>query len=366
MVPDTGTTSSESSQDGAGRSVAWEPALGKRNGPSAWLGYGAYRFALGTLTRLPLAWQNAFARGFGRLARRIDKRHTEAGRRFLSQALPELSVERREQLLADSWVHLLEVSLAGYELASLRTVEELRARFELEQDPVLQRVFESPAGAVVVCPHLGNWEAALTGLPFQGFEPLYGIARAPKNRPLARFLQAQRERNGTWILERHGAFRKSVRILRDGGYLAMVPDQRARINPVIVPFFGRPAKCEQAPALLLLRSKVPIVVGFCRPLEGRRFRLELKRIFWPEDWKGSDIETVSGAIFGALEELIRANPELYLWLHDRYYKMPPWPAPAQPDSGPPTGQDSLEPRPGCEPRPEELESAARRPAAEAP
>ena len=186
----------------------------------------------------------------------------------------------------------------------------------------LERVLASPSGAVFVGPHLGNWEAGLMGLPFTGLAPLYGIAKPAKNRPLSRHVQRQRERTGTWILGRHGAFSKSVRVLRAGAYLAMVTDQRARINPVIVPFFGRPAWTEQAPAVLLLRRKVPLVIGACLALEGRRFELVFTRTLWPDDWAGRSVAAVTTEIMQTMEELIRAHPEQYVWIHDRYYKAP--------------------------------------------
>ncbi len=312
--------------DASERPVAWEPVLGERGGPGAWIGYAAYRAAIAGLLCLPLGWQRAFARGFARLAKRFDRRHSDAARRYLAQAFPELSDARREELVAISWAHFFEVALATSELAALE-MDELRARFEFERTPELERVFARSSGAVFVSPHLGNWEAALLAIPGLGFDPAYAVSRPPKNRPLSRYMQSQREKTGTWLLGRHGAFKRAMRVVRGGGYVAMLTDQRARIAPVVVPVFGRPAHTEQGPALLLLRCKVPIAIGACLALENRRFRIRIPYVLWPEDWAGAEPAAITAAVVAAMEELIRANPEQYVWIHDRYYKAPPFPAP---------------------------------------
>ena len=67
--------------------------IGPRNTAGAWLEYLVARAALGSLGRLPEGLLRGVLGGLARFAKRVDTRHTEAARGFLSQAFPDESAE---------------------------------------------------------------------------------------------------------------------------------------------------------------------------------------------------------------------------------------------------------------------------------
>ena len=323
-----GETFARPVRDPDARPVPWQPALGTRNGPRAWLEYFAYRAVLGVLSRVPRGASQALGGALARLARRFERRHTDAARRFLAQALPELDLARREELVLCSWRHFLEVIVSSERLRRLpreRWLEQL----SFERTPDIERLQSSQRGALIVTPHLGNWEAAALMLPQMGFRPLYLVVRPQRNLPISRHVQRARESSGAWTIARHGALVRTKQVLRAGGFVAVMPDQRARIAPVVAPFFGRPAHTEQGPAVLARGLKVPILIAACLHDGAGRFKIEIARVFWPEDLAGRSVVEITTAINAELESLIRRYPEQYVWVHDRYYKAPPFePEPA--------------------------------------
>ena len=316
------------------RPVPWQPALGSRNGPLSWLEYGLARGGIGIASRLPLRIRRRVIAGVARVTTRIDRRHSDAARRFLRQALGDLPALRRESLVRAAYANLLEILLSTGRLERTVPRERILEHFTLNLHPDVQRVVDAKRGAIVVSPHVGHWEAATVILPRIGFDPLYAIVRPPKNRPLSCWFQRVRDQRGLWQIPRRGALTQAMAVLRARGSLALIPDQRSRLGPVTAPFFGRPTLTEQAPALLMRRARVPLVVGACYHTEREdRFELTLGCVLWPEDERGKPIEETAARINAEMEERILERPEQYHWIHDRYRSDPREPGPAPATAG---------------------------------
>ncbi len=317
------------------RPVPWAPVEGDREGLMAWVEYAAYRALVTPLVHLPDRQRRGACTLLARVARRLDPAHSAAARKLIQLAFgATLERTRREELVLSGWRHLFEVVLSTERLYQQVDPDHLERHFELDLCPDAQRLLDSGRGAVFATPHLGQWDAATAVLPRVGFDPLYLIVRPQRNRILSRYFQRQRERCGAWLLARHGALKNAQEVLRAGGFVAMATDQRARIGPVVVPFFGRPAQTEQSPALLMKRCRVPIVVGACLFTAPERFRVTLPKVLWPEENVGVSVEEITRRLNAAMEVLILRQPEQYLWIHDRYRGAPAetaeWPAAAVP------------------------------------
>jgi KDO2-lipid IV(A) lauroyltransferase len=121
------------------------------------------------------------------------------------------------------------------------------------------------------------------------------------------------------LLPRRGAMEFAPAVVRGGGTLAMLLDQRARIKPVLAPFFGRESKCDRSASVLLRRLRAPLVFAACyRTSDPRRYRLVVPRVVQPEEVAGKSAEEVAALVNAELEKLILAAPEQYFWLHDRW------------------------------------------------
>jgi KDO2-lipid IV(A) lauroyltransferase len=302
-----------------------QEVLGDRNGPLAWLQYALVRAVLGVVTSVPDRPRDALVAGIARLGARFDRRHSDAARRFLTQAFgDDLGPTRREELVRAAWRLLFGNVLNDvlYERRVLRDGDPL-AHYSLELCDDVERVREAGTGALIVTGHFGAWEAFPLLSPLLGYEPMYAVARPPRNRPLSALLQRSREERGIRLLHRHGAVRSITRVLSKGGYVAMLVDQRARGKTVVAPFFGRPAHCERSVSVVLKRARVPLIVAGCYEAE-RPFHYDVvvPKVFWPEELEGWTPEQMMTAINGQLERMIMARPEQYLWLHDRYRKGP--------------------------------------------
>jgi KDO2-lipid IV(A) lauroyltransferase len=216
---------------------------------------------------------------------------------------------------------LLGVQTVG--LARLFRGKRIEQHFELEVSDAARAALASGAGCILITAHVGNWEAAGAPLQALGLQPLYAVFKAPKNDPLSRWMQRTREAQGARMLPRAGAMKGLPAVLRAGGSVMMLLDQRARKKPVIAPFFGRPAACDRSAGVLLRRLAAPLVFFGCYTTsDPRRFRLALGTVLGPDDLAGLDAEGVAARLNRELESLILERPDQYFWLHDRYKGAP--------------------------------------------
>ena len=317
--------------EASGWPVPWQAVPGERGGALAWLEYAAYRAATGGLARLPGGLRRAVVGTLAHVGRRVDRRHASAARDFIRTAfehtgrpLDDAELTRR---VHQAYVHLIECTLTQYRVRhTLRSTPDraaaLRARTELALGEEAHAALER-GGCVIVSAHCGDWEMASQLVGAHGFEPLYVISKGPKNRYMARHLQALRESQGVRLLPRRGAMASAKAVLRGDARLAMLLDQRARTNPLVVPFFGRPARCDRSAAVLLKRLGCPVVFLAAYKTGDLHWRLEGQAVLRPEAARGASTDELTARVNAELERLIMTAPEQQFWLHDRYRGAPP-------------------------------------------
>jgi len=316
--------------------LPWMPVEGTRAGIGARLEYAAVRACTFCVLLLPNFALRRVVGGLARLAKRFDKSHTRSATVFLRQALGDAPTEAEiDARVLQAYRHLIEVSLRADGWKKRVLAADWRDRCIIETSPEFEAL--KGKGSIMVCPHLGDWEAAGAFLYRLGFGPIYAIAKPPKNRPLSRYIQRTREARGVRMLPRRGGIQHAAQVIEGGGILCLLIDQRARERGVLVPFFGRDALCDRSAGVLLKRLKAPITVGAVT-LTGEPYhvRVDAQTVLQPEDFASQSVEQIIARINTEMEALILKNPDQYFWLHDRYRGAPALdqPAPLEPAAAP--------------------------------
>lgn len=304
--------------------VPWEPVEGDRNGPLQELSTASLRALLAGVSRLPWGAQQTCVRGLARLAKALDRRHSDAGRRFVEAALgPRLDAQQRERLVLDSWEHLLTHTLEMSRFDAIVPPERFFEHVATEVSDDVRRMLDARRGGLLLTAHVGAFELAPVMALRLGAQPMYVVSRPPRNGPLSRLAQRAREARGYRLLHRHGAAASIPRVVEAGGYVGLMVDQRARQKTVVAPFFGRPAHCERAVSVFARRLGVPVAFGAVYRTERPwHYRAEFKHVLWPQDLARRSLEEITVLINSELERMILAAPQQYFWIHDRYRGAP--------------------------------------------
>lgn len=238
----------------------------------------------------------------------------------LRHAFPNLSDAERHRLARKMWEHLfllvLEVAHAPRKIHETNWRRYVRL---VGVDRVL-RLLLSDRPTVIVTAHFGNFELGGFLLGLLGF-PTYTVARNLDNPFLDRFVNRFRGATGQHIISKNGGYDEILRVMASGGTMAFLADQYAGPKGCWVQFFGRPASAHKAIALLALEHDAPIAVC-CAQRRDRPMQFEMKAagIADPRQWGGgvSSIQQLTQWYSSCMEQMIRAAPEQYWWLHRRW------------------------------------------------
>lgn len=254
----------------------------------------------------------------GTITRLFAGRRTRLAIENFTASFPERAAEAR-RVVYECWRQIGREALATIKSQEM-PLDEIAERCPFVGVELLHEALEAGKGAIVISAHFGGWEIA--GLAMMAHvRNVHTVARALDNELLERDLAAVRARTGAHIVERRRAARALMKALAGNGVVILLPDQAVLPREgVLVPFLGRPAWTTDAPAKLAARLGSTIVFAFCIPDATGRHRLEFEESIRVDQLSESEKDPVAltRRINDVLSRRIAAQPELWLWMHDRW------------------------------------------------
>jgi len=279
----------------------------------------AFRFGLAVVPRLPrravlcLAWLG------GRLGFLFDRKGRAIGLANLDVAFAGTKTPaEKKSILRASYITMTRTFLDVIWFGN-RSEERLTRYVELDRSV---QQFLCPKNQICITAHFGNWEAIGLMMAIRGF-PLHSIAMPVKNPEVNRLLIARREVTGQKIIPREGALRKLLGVLRNNGKTAFLVDQNTgeREGGIWVNYFGLPVPVTSAPAALAAKTGSEILIGFCAPQRGGRYRIYASETIRPPDQAGEETtRALTQQILSAIEREVSQYPENWLWMYKRWKK----------------------------------------------
>jgi KDO2-lipid IV(A) lauroyltransferase len=275
-------------------------------------------FAFMALFRL-LGLDRASALG-GWIGRTIGPRlgANRTARENLAAAFPEKSQAERDAIRIAMWDNLGRV-VAEYPHLEKFSPHGPDARIGVTFHTDFTPDKAQGQAAMFLSGHLANWEM----MPILGRQLGYEgatVVRPPNNPAVARYIEQQRGLNGPKAqIAKHAAVRRMIAMLKGGKVLYMLVDQKNN-EGLAAPFFGRIAMTTPAPAALALKMKAKILIASNRRLQGSRFHVDVHPgpDFAPSGDENADIQRLTEIITARIEEIIRADPAQWLWIHRRW------------------------------------------------
>jgi Kdo2-lipid IVA lauroyltransferase/acyltransferase len=291
---------------------------------AVWSQYLAARAAAMLLTMFEADVNLRSAAFIGRRLHRLDRRHRDRARRHLAMAFPELSPRQVERLNLRSFEHFIQLVVEVMHTPRLIDTETWPRHIRFGNLGETVALLNARKPVIMLTGHVGNWELTGTLLAALGYR-VEAVAR-PLDNPLVNdWLLGIREARGMRILTKWDATDRMIDVLNCGGALAFIADQNAGDRGLFVPFFGKLASAYKSIGLLAITQNVPIVCGFARRLDGRyQYEASITDLIRPQDWAGrrDPLYYVTARYTRAIELMIRACPEQYLWMHRRWKSRP--------------------------------------------
>jgi len=171
-------------------------------------------------------------------------------------------------------------------------------------------------GAILVSPHLGNWELGGVALADEGYPVNVLTFREPDERFNTARERLRNERGIRFIyVDRDDssplAIVEAVNALRRNEVLAILGDRDGSSQTIRIDFFGRPTNIPVGAAYLALASGAPVIPVFVLLEKGRYATIMEEPIFFSGSYgqHGSAIRSGMERLLAVFERYIRAYPD---------------------------------------------------------
>ncbi len=236
----------------------------------------------------------------------------------LAASFPEKTEAERDAIRMTMWNNLGRVVGEYPHLGKFSPLgSDPRITFTMKTDLTPQTV--GPRGLMFLSGHFANWEMMPILANQLGYEGAT-VVRPPNNPFVARYIERQRGITGPKVqIAKHNAARRMFATLKGGKALYMLVDQKNN-EGVPAPFFGRDAMTTPAAAAFALKQGARIVIAVNKRMAGARFHVTVHPgpDFTPSGDETSDILRLTEIITARIEELVRADPGQWLWIHRRW------------------------------------------------
>jgi KDO2-lipid IV(A) lauroyltransferase len=244
-------------------------------------------------------------------------RFSDRARQNLRLAMPGLPDSEIARIIRGMWENLGRVVAEYPHLGRITAPDSGRVVLQ-DMEPVL-RLRDCKGPGILASAHVANWESLPVAAAQNGVD-MTSIVREPNNPYVRSAIDRMRGvAGGGRVPKGEAGAKQAIKVLREGGVLAMLFDQKLN-RGIPVPFFGVEAMTAAAPAQLALRFRCPLIPVRIERTGPARFRVTSHPpLTLPDSGdKKADVERVMRDLNAILEDWIRARPEHWLWLHRRW------------------------------------------------
>jgi len=277
------------------------------------------RALFGGLAKVPMPIMHVLGDGLGWLYYMLDKRHRSIALRNLARVFPEKPKKERKKIAKKAFKQMGR-TLMEIPYVFSASADDLQQYVTIEGKEVLTNALAKQKGVFLLASHFSNWE--LMGLlpAMMGYQTSM-IYRQLNQKPLDTYTLASRSRFGTQLYSRNTGVRWLLKALKNNHCIVSALDQHMGAgNGIKVPFLGHIASTSHLPAPFVAKG-VPMI-GMALVRQGKGFDFKLK--FWdvpcPEltDDKSTNEILIMTAACKSFDDVIKSNPEQWLWMHRRW------------------------------------------------
>jgi lauroyl/myristoyl acyltransferase len=295
--------------------------------------------AVAILCVLPVRWAAYLGRAGGRIVYCIDGRHRRMAQKNLQLCFgASKSAVEITEIAKENFRRIGENICCAIKSTTMteKAVVEL---LEVTQSKSAEAVEGFHARNVTMATgHFGCFELfSQVGSYFRQYRQA-ATYRGIRQQGLDDLLLNLRQRSGVKLFERRGGAESLKKELSAGGLmLILIADQSDRANGIELPFLGRPAFTNRAPAVMALRYECALFAPICYRVGLAKYRIEIGEPIPTHESDGArrTCEAITRDINAAHEASILRDPANWFWVHNRWkQKAAPTPAFVAPERNP--------------------------------
>ena len=236
----------------------------------------------------------------------------------LIHAFPEKSASEILQLRNKFYRYFCDVSLESIKLYRL-SEKELKKRVTFVGTETLNQLAEKRNGAILLAFHYNNWEWSGALQQQLNCKLLMVYNKMRDNEPMDDFLQKAREKWGGEAVKMGRAAKVTFRYFEQQKpvVLGLIADQSALASsPLWAVFMNREAAFFPGPVKIARKTNQPVFFQHAKRLG--RGKYEYSYSLLVEEPAQTGEREILLRYIEKMEEVIKSNPEYYLWSHKRW------------------------------------------------
>ena len=200
----------------------------------------------------------------------------------------------------------------------LLTKENIESHVTIKGKEKLDAIKAEGKGCILAATHCGNWEVEGASLALYGY-PLLSVAMKQKNKEFDRFLCEYRSMPGQ-VVEYNTGVRDMLRRLKQGYFVGLLCDQDPGETGIPSDFLGQKTLTATGPAHFSLLCGLPVMTALIHQTGPFSYEIIIDDPITADEGlkKKEAIQNITDKINQRLEAWIRAYPEEWFWLHNRW------------------------------------------------
>ena len=225
------------------------------------------------------------------------------------------SDDDRKIIIKKMWSNYGRIFAEYIYIKSFRN-NNLQKYIKITGQNILEEIKQDNEPVIFISGHFNNFELMAMHLEKSEID-LAAIYRPLNNKFLNPFMEKIRK---NYICKKQikkgiSGTKEILKYFKGGTSIALMIDQRVS-EGINSRFFGRQALTTTIPAQFVIKFNCKVVPIYIERLEKFKFSLEILKPL--EFSKNEKIETITVKLNEILEEMIKRNPEQWIWTHNRW------------------------------------------------
>ncbi len=195
--------------------------------------------------------------------------------------------------------------------------QELLELVECRNLDLMIRKYKEGKGVILLTGHYGSWEIGAAWMGVKINTPLYVMAKPQRNEYVTKWVNNAREKFGNKVIPLGISIREIYSVIKNGGIVGVVGDQRGPQDGLRVKYFGMDTSVYPGTPQIALKTGCPIVISIVVRKHDMNYELFLYELN-AENLTGTQEEKVKKiyqTYFDMLEKHVRLHPEQWFWMH---------------------------------------------------
>jgi KDO2-lipid IV(A) lauroyltransferase len=237
----------------------------------------------------------------------------------LKHAFPELKQTEIEKIAFGSYKNFA-ITLVEILYLPWMTKEQIKSVVNFNNISLIDKKYKEANGVILLAAHFGNWEYCAISGGVQLNKKFSVVVKPQRNIYVNEWMNKARTRWTNDVVPLGVSIRNIIAVLKNKGIVAMAADQRGPEESIKLDFFGRKTSVYTGPAILSLKMNIPIIYGITIRQPDFTYVsdiVEISKDNLPDDFDAK-VSILSARLLKYLEDVIRAYPEQWFWMHKRW------------------------------------------------